>query len=295
MTNGSKVTNEGLRIFLNRMFKEIPDYTAPSRFAVGIGTATSQATDTDLDIKVPMSGTESVDDCETANWTDSADMTSSLNSTTFKEGLNALNLTKDGASSTIAYVEKTTASLDFTDKELSVWIYIKDTATLNKLGSSEAIKINFGSDSSNNYEWITPKANLSVGWNLITKLTSNNPDVINGSPIITACDYTKITLLSVNSADTWVDGDIVMDDIKLASFDDFPKIFVSGYPILDETNLQVTFRCFLNTLEANGYDISEMGLFNTDSSPKIYSRAVFTPLNKSETVEISFVQKDKLV
>ena len=99
----------------------------------------------------------------------------------------------------------------------------------------------------------------------------------------------------MNSADTWVDGDIVMDDIKLASFDDFPKIFVSGYPILDETNLQVTFRCFLNTLEANGYDISEMGLFNTDSSPKIYSRAVFTPLNKSETVEISFVQKDKLV
>lgn len=131
MANGSKVTNEGLKIFLNRTFKEIPDYTTPTVFSVGTGTTTPQVTDTDLDTKV-----------------------------------------------------------------------------------------------------------------------------------------------NINGGDT--------------------KAFVSGYPTLDETNLQVTIRCFLNTLEANGNDISEFGLFNADTTPKMYSRAVFTALNKSSTVEITFVQKDKL-
>ena len=37
------------------------------------------------------------------------------------------------------------------------------------------------------------------------------------------------------------------------------KIFVTGYPILDETNLQTTIRCFLNTLEANGESLTEFG------------------------------------
>jgi len=71
------------------------------------------------------------------------------------------------------------------------------------------------------------------------------------------------------------------------------KSFVSGYPILDESNLQVTIRCFLNSVEGNGNNLTEFGIFNEDSTPLMYSRAVFTSITKSNVVEIAFVQKDK--
>ncbi|MCK4827672.1 hypothetical protein KA005_68730 [bacterium] len=71
------------------------------------------------------------------------------------------------------------------------------------------------------------------------------------------------------------------------------KSFVSGYPVLDETNFQVTFRCLVNTAEANGNSLTEFGLFNEDGTPLMYSRAVFTAISKTTTVEISFVQKEK--
>jgi len=70
------------------------------------------------------------------------------------------------------------------------------------------------------------------------------------------------------------------------------KSFVSGYPILDETNMQVTIRCFLNTTEGNSNSITEFGLFNEDGTPLMYSHAVFTAISKTTSVEVSFVQKD---
>ena len=73
------------------------------------------------------------------------------------------------------------------------------------------------------------------------------------------------------------------------------KSFVSGYPILDETNMQVTIRCFLNTLEGNGNSLTEFGLFNADGSPLMYSHSVFTAISKTTDNEISFVQKDRIV
>jgi len=73
------------------------------------------------------------------------------------------------------------------------------------------------------------------------------------------------------------------------------KSFVSGYPTLDETNMQVTIRCFLNTTEGNSNSITEFGLFNEDETPLMYSHAVFTAISKTTSVEVSFVQKDSIV
>ncbi len=73
------------------------------------------------------------------------------------------------------------------------------------------------------------------------------------------------------------------------------KSFVTGYPVLDETNLQVTIRCFLNSLEGNGNNLTEFGLFNEDGSPLMYSHAVFTAITKTTSVEVSFVEKDRLI
>jgi len=73
------------------------------------------------------------------------------------------------------------------------------------------------------------------------------------------------------------------------------KAFVSGYPVLDETNLQSTIRCLLLTTEANGNDLTEFGLFNTDVSPLMFSHAVFDLITKSTSVQVSFVQKDRFL
>ena len=70
------------------------------------------------------------------------------------------------------------------------------------------------------------------------------------------------------------------------------KSFVTSYPVLDETNMQSTIRCLINTTEANGNSITEFGIFNEDSSALMFSRSVFTAISKTTSVEISFVEKD---
>jgi len=72
------------------------------------------------------------------------------------------------------------------------------------------------------------------------------------------------------------------------------KSFVTDYPTLDETNMQVTFRCFLNTVEGNTNNLTEFGLFNEDGTALMYSHSVFTSITKTTSVQISFVQKDKV-
>ena len=72
------------------------------------------------------------------------------------------------------------------------------------------------------------------------------------------------------------------------------KAFVSGYPILDETNFQVTVRCLLNSTEGNGNTLTEFGLFNTDGSPLMYSRSTHTAISKVNTVEVTYIEKDKI-
>lgn len=72
------------------------------------------------------------------------------------------------------------------------------------------------------------------------------------------------------------------------------KSFVSGYPVIDETNLQATVRTNLDTTEGNGNSLTEFGTFNTDGSPLMFSHSVFTPITKTNKVLISFVEKDKL-
>lgn len=71
------------------------------------------------------------------------------------------------------------------------------------------------------------------------------------------------------------------------------KGFVSGYPVLDTTNLQSTIRTTLDTTEGNGNSITEFALFNTDGTPLMFARAVFTAITKNNKVIISFVEKDK--
>lgn len=90
-----------------------------------------------------------------------------------------------------------------------------------------------------------------------------------------------------SDADTDLDNVVAIDGGNT-------KSFVSGYPVLDNTNLQATIRCFLTSLEANGNSLTEFGLFNEDGSPLMFSRTVFTPITKNNSIEVSFVEKELL-
>ena len=56
MATGSVITNNGLKIMLNRTFKVTPDYLAPTKFKVGTGTTTPSVSDTDIETGVNING-----------------------------------------------------------------------------------------------------------------------------------------------------------------------------------------------------------------------------------------------
>ena len=72
------------------------------------------------------------------------------------------------------------------------------------------------------------------------------------------------------------------------------KSFVTGYPSINEASLQSTIRCLLNTMEGNGNAITEFGIFNQDGTPLMYSHSVFVAITKTSSVQVSFVQRDKV-
>ena len=91
-------------------------------------------------------------------------------------------------------------------------------------------------------------------------------------------------------------GDTDMETkIALDGGSTYFKDFVSGFPTLDTTNIQATTRLFLNTLEANGNNLSEVGVFNKDATPVLFSRSTFTSLSKTSSIEVTIIEKDKIV
>jgi len=165
-------------------------------------------------------GSEQVDDCESiTGWNDSADMTVTLNTSIFMQGIAAINLTKDGTSSADVDTSKTTTSRDFTGKKFSKRLRIVDAAALAKLAATNALTIRYGSDSSNYFEYQFDRSELTSGtaFNYINNLQSGNADSTTGSPVLTAMDFTLIRLTATGSGITWGSGDFIMDDIILTS------------------------------------------------------------------------------
>lgn len=70
------------------------------------------------------------------------------------------------------------------------------------------------------------------------------------------------------------------------------KAFVSGYPVLNDSNLEITTRCILLSTECNGNNITEFGIVNNDTSPLLFSRSVFNSITKTASVQVIFVEKD---
>lgn len=296
MVNGGVITNNGFKIIMDRTWHAdgATTYTAPTKFKVGVGNSEVSITDTDIDTPIPITGTEVVDACDsTSGWSAGTDSAVSLNTTRYKEGTGSLSLAKSGTAGTVMSMSKTTTSRDFaTSKYLWLWVYIADLTDL--VSSGTAVVVRFGSDGSNYYYKNVDISSLAAGWNYIT-FSSATATGTTGTPTIGSCDYTYIAFNTDLAADTIAADRVLVDDLKLASDDDYAKAFETGYPAVTETTKEVEVQCYLASTQAYGHEINGFGIVNTDASPILFSEDTFTGESKSQTDEFLFVIKDRFL
>ena len=292
MTQSLKTTN-GKKIILNRAYKASPDYTALSKFKVGYTTSTLTVASNDLTNPLPIQTTESVDDCDaTTGWSAGTDSAVALNNSSYKQGTGSLSIAKSGTAGTVCSISKTTTSRDFTSKNLHCWIYI--TALSDLVASGTAISIRFGSDNSNYYQFDIAIGSLSAGWNFIKK-ASTDASSTTGTPAIAACDYFAILFNTDLAADTIAANRLLLDDIYVASSDDYLKDFDATYPTLNETVMEAQIRCTLTSTQCNGHSVDSIGLFNADASRLMGSVDVMTAETKDSTDEFIFVIRERIL
>ena len=124
-------------------------------------------------------------------------------------------------------------------------------------------------------------------------ITNNGLKIMLNRAFKPSPDYTAPTVFSVGTGTTTPATSDTAIQTVVAINGGNTKTFVSGYPTLDETNLQSTIRCLLLTTEANSNTLTEFGLLNTDSSPLLFSHAVHTGITKTTSVQVTYVEVDK--
>ena len=309
MAVGGKITTTGKNVMLNRTYKSTPDYTVPSVFSAGIGLTTPVATDTSLEIRVPISdGTINDDGQQTFTGTGGGD-NSTDNIATFKEGAGVVDATAQNLIANGTSVSKTwtianlaTSGTVMTSTEpFGFWMYIKDATEYAKLAAAGTVlDVRFrtnGDGATLYYQYVRTKAQLAVGWNWITSGTTIMTGLTQGAGGAPSgiMDELIIIITTVLATDTFVAGDIVYDLLRQWADSDLIKTYVSGYPTFDEVNQKITIRTQLTSLEANGFDISEFGTLNTDGTPALIAHDVFTAESKSDTDEFIFIIENELV
>lgn len=123
-------------------------------------------------------------------------------------------------------------------------------------------------------------------------LTNDGKKILLNRGFKASPNYTVPSLFKVGTgttAPTVTDTDL--QAAVIISGGNTTKAFATGYPILDETNLQITIRTILLTTDANGNSLTEFGIFNSDTSKLMSSRAVFTAITKTSSVQVIFVEK----
>lgn len=112
----------------------------------------------------------------------------------------------------------------------------------------------------------------------------------NSSPTRSAVSQFKVgtgtTLPSLSDTDLETPVNIDGDNFKN---------LISGYPLIDFINIQATSRGILLSTEANGNALTEFGLVNTDGTPLLFGRATYNQINKTSSIEIAYISKDKLI
>jgi hypothetical protein len=311
MATGGVITTDGKKIMLNRTYKDTPDYEEPTVFSTGIGLTTPAASDTELEIRVPITaGTVNDDGSNTGNLVGSAGGTTSTdNITRFKEGAGVVDATAQNLLANGSSVSKTWTIADLTaagsamtaTQPFSVWIYMDETTCFDLLAAAGTVfDIRFrtnGDGATLYYQQTLTKAELTSGWNWINSgdTAVNGLTVGGGGAPSGALDEVVLIITTALAATTFIAGECVWDLLRQWADSDLIKLYESGYPTIDEVNLTATTRTVLTSIEANGFDLSEVGLLNEDGSPLLLSHDVFTAESKSDTDEFIFIVVDELV
>lgn len=306
MTNAI-ITNDMRKLMLYRSYTangslSSTQYLPPSQFRVGVDQETPSITDTSLTKPIPiLYGTVNDDGSNTFTGSSGGD-NSTNNTSVFKDGAgvsddtaqnliaNDTSVTKQWAISNLA----TAGTVIDTSKYIGLWLYIKDSTALDKFITSSCLQIRLGSDSTNTYEWDYDKADLSTGWNWLYLGTTSDADTTNGTPG-TPVDYFAIIITTNNATDEFVAGDVVYDLLRTWSDTDQVKDYETNYPSLNLTNMEVTTRSKLTTVDANGFNIDGYADVNEDTTPLILGIVNSAAESKSDTDEITWVIKDRLI
>ena len=221
-----------------------------------------------------------VDNCDSlTGWAAVDSGLISLNTTTKVEGTGAINLYTAGSEGAM---EKTTTSIDFTDKELQLWVYIKDSSALSNIDNWQ---VRFGSSSSDFYFWgfsdtSTFPLKLQVGWNKITLNKASRSGELESSSIDEkAFDYFKIHF---DTSGAITEADIIIDDIKALPIN--RNIFlVKNNGVWEEFD-QVEF--FKIRKRANQINEFEVKLFDVTTAQKSFFK---------EQAEVLFFSGTKMI
>ena len=296
----SITVNTGLEIRQDRIYQNVPTLLEPSVFRIGLGTTTAAVGDTVIEIPIPI-GNGTVVDGGDNNLTGSTGGDNSTdNTTTFKQGAGQNDVTSQNLIANNTDTEKiwtlNPLTSNFTATEpVGFWFFIKDQTAFDKFDSDDAVmlKIRTNGDAANLfYSLSRTKAELSIGWNWVTSGAVNVEDLSTGvGGASGTLDEFIIQVVTNNATDTFVAGDVLYDLMRQWATSDLIKSFESGSPVLDTSNFETLIRTKLGSTEANGFDISEQGVFNIDASPKMDSHSTLNGVSKSDQDEIIFIEK----
>lgn len=273
---------------------------AISQFKVGIGTTAPTGADTDLEIAIPISnGTANDDGSNTLTGSSGGD-NSTNNTSTFKEGaglsdVTAQNLIANNGNATKIWTIANlgAAGTNVTQTQFfGLWLYIKDSTALAKFKSSgTALEVKLGSAVGDYFSLTKEASDLAVGWNWITSNTVAVEDLSETGTVAGNVDTFIIEIITNNSTDTFVAGDVIYDLLRTWQASDLVKNFESGYPAYNSSTKEMQTRMILSLSQANGFPLTEIATRNTNETS--WTRDTFTLFSKSNTEELRFTQKDK--
>ena len=305
MTNDSLINNQGKKVLLYRGYTENGDlssvqYLPGTKFQVGINNHTPIVANTALSNPIPITNGTINDSGDNTLTGSSGGDNSTDNTTTFKPGggvndNTAQNLIANGTATTKIWTIADLTSLGVNivgTQPFGHWIYILDATALAKFVS---IEIKLGSDSSNYSSKTVLVADLITGWNWLNSNITNVEDLSETGTVAGDIDTFIIEITTNNATDTFASGDVIYDLLRQWATTDLTKSFVTSFPTIDLTNLEVTTRCLVSTVDANGFLLDGLAIYNEDASPLMLSEDTFNDESKADSDEFAFITVDRLI
>lgn len=299
----STFTTTGIGTILNRSYGDASQSKVNS-VKIGQNQTSVSESDTDLTQAIPISNGTVNDNGDNQLTGSSGGDNTTDNTTTFKPGAGTTDITAQNLIANNTNVSKIWTISDLSSlgtnititQPFGLWLYINDSADLDKFKTSgTALEIKLGSDSSNYFSLTKEASDLSTGWNWITSETTNVEDLSETGTVGSPVDTFIIEITTNNSTDEFTTGDVIYDLLRQWASSDLLKTMDTGYPLVDSVANTVQHRATISSVEANGFNLSGFGTFNTDSTALIEGLENFDEESKSDSDQFIYTVKNKFV